>query len=201
MSHTAHKPPTTDAIDDLIRQLESLRLDIEQQAEQGSAKVLELTPGRQASAQNLLHYLALRSRDLRPLQDRLAHLGLSSIGRSEPHVLATLDAVLHNLGVLNGKEQPAACLPDVHKAFLEGAAHLEQNTIALLGKQPGKRRVHIMVTLPGETAEDFLMVRQLLRSGMDCVRINCSHDDPATWSKMIMRLRDAKRRPVKPAAS
>jgi len=28
---------------------------------------------------------------------------------------------------------------------------------------------------------------------MDCVRINCSHDDPATWSKMIMRLRDAKR--------
>jgi pyruvate kinase len=193
MGHTAHKPQTTGAFEDLIRQLESLHLDIEQLAEQGRAWVLRLTPGRQASAENLLHYLALRSRDLRPLQIRLAHLGLSSIGRSEPHVLATLDAVLHNLFVLSGEEQPAACLPDVHKAFLEGAARLEQNTIGLLGEQPGKRRTHIMVTLPAETAEDFLMVQQLLMSGVDCVRINCSHDDPAAWSGMIKRLSDAKR--------
>ena len=198
MGYTAHKPPPTNAFEDLIRQLESLRLDVEQQAEQGRARVLELAPGRQASAQNLLHYLALRSRDLRPLQDQLAHFGLSSIGRAEPHVLATLDAVLHNLGVLSGKEQPAACLPAVNKAFLEGAAHLEQNTIALLGEQPGKRRAHIMVTLPAETAEDFLLVRQLLKSGMDCVRINCSHDDPAAWSGMIKRLRDATRVTGKP---
>ena len=63
MGHTAHKPPTTDAFEELIRQLESLRLDIEQQAEKGHTSVLELAPGRQASAQNLLHYLALRSRD------------------------------------------------------------------------------------------------------------------------------------------
>jgi pyruvate kinase len=198
MGHTAHQPPTTNAFENLIRQLESLRLNIEQQAEHGRTRVMELPPGRQASAQNLLRYLALRSRDLRPLQDQLAHLGLSSIGHSEPHVLATLDAVLHNLGVLSGKEQPAACLPDVHKAFREGAAHLEQNTIALLGEQPVKRRAHIMVTLPAETAEDFLMVRQLLKSGMDCVRINCSHDDPATWSGMIKRLQDAKRVTGKP---
>jgi pyruvate kinase len=198
MGHTAHKPPTTNAFEDLIRQLESLRMDIVQQAERNRARVLELAPERRASAQNLLHYLALRSRDLRPLQDRLTHLGLSSIGRSEPHVLATLNAVSHNLGVLSGKEQPAGCLPDMHKAFDEGAAHLEQNTIELLGEQPEMRRAHIMVTLPAETAEDFLMVRQLLKSGMDCVRINCSHEDPAAWSGMIKRLRDAKRTTGKP---
>ena len=198
MGEKAHKPPVTSAFEDLIGQLESLCKDIEQQAEQSRDKLSELSNTRQASAQNLLHYLALRSLDLRPLQEQLTHLGLSSIGRSEPHVLATLDAVLHNLGVLNGKEQPAAGLPDVHKAFLEGAARLKQNTIALLGEQPGKRRAHIMVTLPAETAEDFLMVRQLLKSGMDCARINCSHDDPAVWSGMIERLRDAKRATGKP---
>ena len=56
MGHTAHKPPTTSAFEDLIGQLEALRLDIEHRAEQGSAKLSDLTPGRQASAQNLLHY-------------------------------------------------------------------------------------------------------------------------------------------------
>jgi pyruvate kinase len=46
------------------------------------------------SAENLLQYIALRSRDLRPLQLRLARVGLSSLGRAESHVLAAVDAVL-----------------------------------------------------------------------------------------------------------
>jgi pyruvate kinase len=45
------------------------------------------------AAHNLACYLALRRRDLRPLQQRLAVRGLSSLGRSEAHVLATLDAL------------------------------------------------------------------------------------------------------------
>ena len=43
---------------------------------------------------NFAHYLALRSRDLRPLQERLARAGLSSLGRSEAHVMATLEQVI-----------------------------------------------------------------------------------------------------------
>ena len=46
------------------------------------------------SAVNLLHYVALRSRDLRSFQMRLARAGLSSLGRAESHVLAAVDAVL-----------------------------------------------------------------------------------------------------------
>jgi hypothetical protein len=42
----------------------------------------------------LRHDLALRRHDLRPMQLRLAALGLSSLGRAESHVLATVDAVL-----------------------------------------------------------------------------------------------------------
>ena len=45
------------------------------------------------SALNLAHYLALRRRDLRPLQRVLMRYGLSSLGRLESRVLVTLDSV------------------------------------------------------------------------------------------------------------
>src|SRR4029077_2165456 len=50
-------------------------------------------PAFAASALNFAHYLALRHRDIRPLQRTLMHYGLSSLGRLEGRVLATLDAV------------------------------------------------------------------------------------------------------------
>src|SRR5689334_23375718 len=43
---------------------------------------------------NLGHYLALRRRDLRRLQEALMVYGLSSLGRLESRVLPTLDAVI-----------------------------------------------------------------------------------------------------------
>src|SRR5262245_22809025 len=46
------------------------------------------------SARNLVHYLALRQSDLRPLQGELTALGLSSLARIEPYTLAALEAVL-----------------------------------------------------------------------------------------------------------
>ena len=42
---------------------------------------------------NLTHYLALRQSDERSLQRKLGRLGLSSLGRCEPHVLATVESV------------------------------------------------------------------------------------------------------------
>ena len=60
-----------------------------------SLDVLEHIHASQSeSAVNLLHYVALRSRDLRPLQMRLAKVGLSSVGRAESHVLSAVDQVL-----------------------------------------------------------------------------------------------------------
>jgi pyruvate kinase len=54
------------------------------------------------SALNLAHYLALRRHDLRPLQQALVPLGVSSLGRCEAHVLPTLDAVLATLAAIAG---------------------------------------------------------------------------------------------------
>jgi len=67
-------------------------------------------PDHQASARNLLHYLALRRHDLRGLQSQLASLGLSSLGRTEAQVLSTVDAVIAILECLGGgKDSSGFC--------------------------------------------------------------------------------------------
>lgn len=55
-------------------------------------------PKHRRSAANLIHYVELRKHDLRKLQTELSVLGLSSLGRCEASVLATIEAVL---GVLS----------------------------------------------------------------------------------------------------
>jgi pyruvate kinase len=193
MSFVAPTPPPTVACKDLIRQVESLRQEIESRAELGQTALLKLPPDRHQSAENLLHYLALRSRDIRPLQDRLARLGLDSLGRVEPHVLATINAVLNNLYLVSGSEHSDTGTRDVYSAFSIGEDLLEQNAARLLGAYPEKRRVHIIVTMSSDAANDYLIVHQLLKSGMNCMRINCVHDGPVIWSRMIGHLHNAER--------
>jgi pyruvate kinase len=193
MSFATHTPPPTDTAGDLIRQLESLRREMRRQADSARPALQDLPVDRRRSAENLLHYLALRSRDLRPLQDRLTRLGLSSLGRAEPQVMATVDAVLRNLYLLTGREPQGGRRDPPYPSFESGADCARRNAASLLGPQPAKRRARILVTLPTEVADDYLMMHQLLRSGMDCIRINCSQDDAGVWLRMIRQLRDAER--------
>ena len=193
MNSVQHQSSHSESIDGLIEQMESLRRMIVEQAERGRNTLPALPPERLFSAENLLHYLALRREDIRPLQDRLTRLGLSSLGRTEPHVLATINAVLHNLYLLNGQNSAAAAFAEIQAAFNKGADCLERNTANLFGKHPGDRRAHIIVTMPVEAADDYMMVHQLLISGMNCMRINCAHDYPEIWSRMIETLRSAER--------
>ena len=55
------------------------------------------------------------------------------------------------------------------------------------------RAVRIMVTVPSEAAHEYALVRDLLLQGMDCMRINCAHDDAATWLRITEHLRQADR--------
>jgi pyruvate kinase len=144
------------------------------------------------SVRNLIHYLALRRHDIRELQEELAALGLSSLGRMESHVLAGIEAVLKLLHRLAGCEwvSPDGSGPGLE--FAEGKTLLRANTDALLGLAPQKRNVRIMVTVPREAAEDYQLVRQLVANGMNCMRINCAHDDAEAWSAMIANLQRAK---------
>ena len=142
------------------------------------------------SSVNLAHYLALRELDLRPLQEKLAQAGLSSLGRAESHVLATLQAVVNMLSLALGKQHHLHCrLP--HPAFQEGFAILSRNTDLLFGPGSHQHDTRIMVTLPSEAASNPQLVHDLIGEGMDCVRINCAHDSPDIWAHMIQHVRQA----------
>ena len=147
---------------------------------------------QQASARNLLHYLALRSHDLRDIQPLLASQGLSSLGRTESHVRDGLETVLKVLHALEGGAwKPLIDTPSLSKEA--GELLLAAHTDALLGPPSNGRTVRIMVTMPGEAGSDYLLVRELVAAGMDCMRINCAHDDAATWERMIAHLTRANR--------
>jgi len=144
---------------------------------------------RRRSARNLLHYLALRKHDLRTLQDQLAALGLSSLGRAESQALESVQTVLDLVRQLapatNGSTHPTI-------GFGDGRALLAAHTRDLLGPDPNGRAVRIMVTMPGEAGESFELVRDLVAAGMNCMRINTAHDDLDVWGRMIENLGRAK---------
>lgn len=152
-----------------------------------------VSPSMRESARNLAHYLAIRRHDVRPLQDQLARVGLSSLGRMEAHVMASLNAVLQVLHTLLGEEVSADILKDLSITFDTGPAMLADHTNAVLGPAPQGRQTRIMVTIPGEAADDPDLIRGLIEAGMGIMRVNCAHDSPAIWERMIAHLRRAER--------
>ena len=148
--------------------------------------------GYPQGAANLAAYIAFRREDLRKLQERLSELGLSSLGRCEGHVIATLDAVALALNALAGTcPTSEGTLGAATRANRQGDNRLKQSTQRLLGREPKRRRVRIMVTLPTAAAGEIGFVRDLIERGMDIARINCAHDDAATWQAMIDNVRSA----------
>jgi pyruvate kinase len=180
-----------DALTRQLRQLCSEMLELEATKQ---TELNEIEADHRASAANLLHYLALRRHDIRDLQAQLSALGLSSLGRTEAHVITAIHSVLKALGHLAGTEDRAsASAVEPAEKFGEGRKLLTRNTEALLGPPPVGRTVRIMVTVPPEAATDFELVRDLVQSGMDCMRINCAHDGPEAWLDMISNLRRAEK--------
>jgi len=182
---------------ELLQQLNFLRSEMLSLEASGEAESAHVHPDHRISATNLIHYLALRRHDIRELQAQLAALGLSSLGRTEPHVIGAVQAVTKALYRLAGSKEPVDD-PHAAPAIGEGAELLEKNTDALLGPAPAGRSVHIMVTMPPEAATDYDLVRDLVLYGMDCMRINCAHDSPEAWSGMIRNLRRAEKETGKP---
>jgi pyruvate kinase len=144
-----------------------------------------------ASATNLAHYLALRQRDLRALQEALMVRGLSSLGRCEARVIPTLDATLLAAAALAGVTPPPQIRPTGEDHFFAGTHALQANTAALFGPCETERSVHIMVTMATELAEDYDTVEALVRAGMRVARINCAKDDAAVWQAITTNVRRA----------
>lgn len=178
----------------LLNELLAIRAELIACADAAQAHLDAVHPLHRASVRNLQHYLALRRRDLRALQLRLAALGLSSLGRAEANVLATVDAVLRVLHRLAQRALPPELARTAGIDFAEGPRLLAGHAEALLGPTAAGRNVRIMVTLSSEAADDGRLIHALLEQGMDCARINCAHDDANAWARMIGHLRDAERK-------
>jgi pyruvate kinase len=91
---------------------------------------LAIHEAHRRSAQNLAHYLALRRHDIRQLQSQLARLGLSSLGRTESHVLTAVQTVYHVLNALLGTNGSLPSPEEPAVEIAEGMELLEANTDA-----------------------------------------------------------------------
>jgi len=176
----------------LIDDLWTLREEMLASEQSLAVQLSRVSADNLVSARNLVHYLALRQRDRRPLQDKLAWLGLSSLGRAESHVLANLDKVMGILHRLTGQAWDERS-SDEPIGFNSSRRLLERHTAALLGARPSDRAVRIMVTLPSEARLDYGLVHRLVATGMDIARINCAHDEPDAWASMANHVRRAAR--------
>ncbi len=185
-------PVAPGELDDLIDTLTSIRSAMLELDSQGSERCSNVHQSYRESARNLLHYLAFRRNDLRSVQKHLTALGLSSLGRSEASILASIERLLRTVYALAGRETfeptPRSSIIGVQ----DGPKVLARHTADLLGPPPPDRSVRIMVTMPSEAATDYAVVHSLLEAGMNCMRINCAHDSAVAWESMIQHLRRAE---------
>lgn len=180
----------------LRAELQRLRADAIGAEARASAELALVHPAHAAGASNLVRYVALRSHDLRDLQDRLTAEGLSSLGRMESDVLRNLDAVIGTIDAALGTGEADAdstSAPDADPgpAPDAGPSPLRVHAAALLGGTADDRDTRIMVTMPTEAADDPDLVTRFVAAGMDIARINCAHDDPAAWARMAAHVRQA----------
>ena len=182
---------TSDAtsLHDLVETLESLHAEMRRRYTDAAGALERVLPSHRLSAANLIDYLTLRHFDMREIQESLAQLGLSSLGRAEEHVITTLERVINNLHVLAGDDRGRQTESAV--SFQEGQRILAMNSLELLGPNRPGRPARILVTMPTEAATDYGLVADLMARGMDCARINCAHDTPEEWRAMAGNVRRA----------
>ena len=190
IEHTMEEP--SENPDLLLADIKALRTSVAaaRTAYAGFRQRIE-RPGFAASALNLAHYLALRRQDLRGLQRKLKVRGMSTLGRSEGHVMATLDAVIATLSGLSPQSGQQLAHPPSDRAFLRGEQQLVRNTDELFGQPRSRRAGRIMVTLGTDAAEDPSVIADVAAAGADVVRINCGHGDATEWARMIANARAA----------
>jgi len=201
MMSNVRGPVTTDdsaSVHKLAEQLEVLREEMRQRHVDAADALRRVLPSHRQSAANLIDYLTLRHFEMREIQESLAQLGLSSLGRAEEHVITTLERVIDNLHVLAGDEQGRRTESAV--SFQEGQQILAANSLALLGPNRPDRPARILVTMPTEAASDYGLVAELVARGMDCARINCAHDNPDQWRSMAENVEAPPRRSDVPVA-
>ncbi len=177
-----------DAMGHLREQLSELEHKMLQTVSDRQSLIDELNPNQQKAARNLLHYLTLRSEDIRGLQDQLHIYGLSSLASSESHVHSQVQAILQRLGKNYANDELDDC------TYENSRCEVKQKTLSLFGEKNDPGIPYIMVTFDSSFADNYGQIKNLLQNGMNVARINCAQDNEKMWAKMIHLVRKACRK-------
>ncbi len=176
-------------VKELIEQIEIILDAIRLEEANAEALLMHINPEYFKSARNLIHYNAFRKFDLRTTQKELQNIGLTRLAKAEGHLLSSVLKTRFILYSLIGDiptENSKAGL-----SIKNGKRLLNKHTKELFGTRPKGRRVRIMVTQPTQAAYDYSMVHEMVQHGMNCARINCAHDNPEIWKKIILNVKKA----------
>ena len=145
---------------------------------------LDIDPSEEnLSLLNLYHYLNVRKYDFSQLQDDLTKVGLSSFGRSQAHMEASVNVALEMLSLALGKELP----PQKAHLSYEASHTLMDKNSEIFSTSSDKTK--IMITVPSDYEDNWF--ESLSHEGVHLFRINTAHDNPARWSEMAEGIKSA----------
>lgn len=174
-------------LDEIKQQLNELEHKMEKAVRSRSLPLKTIRTSQMLAAKNLIHYLVLRNEDVRTLQNSLHIHGLSSLASSESHVRRQLQSILQRLGTHYAPSELDNCTYDYNQKQIEEKSKL------LFGEKRDMNIPYIMITFDVSFADNYALIKTLLQNGMNVARINCAHDNEATWSRMIQHLKRACR--------
>ncbi|MCT4629895.1 pyruvate kinase [Winogradskyella sp.] len=183
---------STKKIDSIITQLTSILEVMESEEKLFENTINTIHPDYQKSARNLVQYQTFRKHDLRRTQKKLRNLGITRFSNAEAHTKASILKALKLLHSL--KQDDSYTSKKAGLSIKNGKRLLNKHSKELLGFRSKGRRVRIMVTLPIQAAYDYNMVHNMVKSGMNCVRINCAHDDVFVWERIIKNVKKASKK-------
>jgi len=169
---------------ELIEDVDALIDTLEKAADRQSEAISRVAETHRHGARNLVHYLELRRHDIRKIQGGLAAIGATRLTTTEPAVLPRLQAARNVLSAYAGEDLRFAG-SEVSDAFALADDILEDHADLLFGHSSEDTHSRIMVTLPTEAGDDLDLVRGFVEAGMELARINCAHDGPEVWTRMI----------------
>lgn len=179
---------------ELIEKIEEIRASIIHNRELFQTETFPIHKNYLYAAKNLIDYLSLRTFDFRVKQGNLSYLGLSSFANAERYVLTNIDNILYHLKTIQGQSvQEFLCPEKSIWNFFTTLELLKKNTTRLFGEGNNQISTRIMVTLPSDSAGNVKYMTDLLVSGMEIARINCSHDNPKIWKSMINAIHKAEK--------
>ncbi len=131
---------------------------------------------------NLHHYLNLRKYDFSQLQDNLTKVGISSFGRSQAHMEASVNVAIEMLSQALGKEHTYT---PPRLSYEASHALMDQNATIF---STSNDKTKIMITIPSEYDEKWF--ENLANEGVHLFRINTAHDHPDAWKAMAQEIRN-----------